>query len=441
MTRVAVYSVAPIGGEMASPAIRAYQLARILGQEFDVTLIAPGAESSDLHGVEPPTSQRELGELLEAHEAVLAQKLPPRLMRRLAAGSRQVVYDLYTPSWLESLAVLRASSDRELPELIARAEALIQKLALATGNAFVCTHERQRDFWVGGLGALGRIGPEGYATDPTFRGLIDVVPFGLPEEPPVRRAAALRGVVPGIGADDVVLLWAGGVLSWTDADTVLRGHARVAARRSDVKLVFLGFDGNASPAAREAFETARSLGLLDRSVFFIERWVPYADRADFLLDADVGVAAYVDAVEARLAFRARLLDYFWAGLPTITTAGDALGDLVASRGLGRAIAPGDVDGWAKAIESLADEHERRRCAANLEPVRRELAWPEIVAPLVRMLTVPGRPVRNARAATIELELAVLRARISYRVRGPAGAIRRAARLPTLFRASRPRHRR
>ncbi len=175
MTRVAVHSVSRVGRELEGPAIRAYQLARALGRELDVTLIAPGAKGTELNGLEPPTSRRALGDLLEAHDAVFAQKLPPRLMRRLAAGPRQVVYDLSTPSWLESLRVLRVADDRELAELGARTEALIQKLALATGNAFVCLDERQRDFWVGGLGALGRIGPQGYVTDPTFRELIDVV--------------------------------------------------------------------------------------------------------------------------------------------------------------------------------------------------------------------------------------------------------------------------
>jgi glycosyltransferase involved in cell wall biosynthesis len=86
-------------------------------------------------------------------------------------------------------------------------------------------------------------------------------------------------------------------------------------------------------------------------------WVSYEDRQRYLLEADIGVSAHYDSVETRYAFRTRLLDYFWAGLPTISTRGDVLGDLVAERRLGRATAAEDVDGWAAAIEELLDPTE------------------------------------------------------------------------------------
>ena len=53
---------------------------------------------------------------------------------------------------------------------------------------------------------------------------------------------------------------------------------------------------------------------VDSKVHFNYDWVPYAERARFLLDADLGVSAHFDTVETRFAFRTRLLDYFWVHL-------------------------------------------------------------------------------------------------------------------------------
>ncbi|WP_418605927.1 hypothetical protein [Georgenia sp. SUBG003] len=58
--------------------------------------------------------------------------------------------------------------------------------------------------------------------DPSLRELVTVVPFGLDPQPPARRAHAIKGVVPGIGPEDPVVLWGGGVYNWFDPLTVRR---------------------------------------------------------------------------------------------------------------------------------------------------------------------------------------------------------------------------
>jgi hypothetical protein len=129
------------------------------------------------------------------------------------------------------------------------------------------------------------------------------------------------------------------------------------------------------------------------------------------------VSAHFDSLETRYAFRTRLLDHVWAGLPTVTTAGDVLSELMQRRGLGRAVAPGDVDGYALAIEALlADPPPAARFAAT----REEFAWPRVVEPLRRLAAQPGRRVRPPRTLTDP----VLRARISLALGGPRAAARR-----------------
>src|SRR5262249_28644569 len=77
-------------------------------------------------------------------------------------------------------------------------------------------------------------------------------------------------------------------------------------------------------------------------------WVPYEERVNWLLDADCAVSAHLDHVETRFAFRTRLLDCFWAGLPVVCTEGDDLAERVARDDLGGTVAAGDVDGMAAA---------------------------------------------------------------------------------------------
>src|SRR5205814_489039 len=118
----------------------------------------------------------------------------------------------------------------------------------------------QRDLWLGFLAALGRIDEHQYARDPTLRSLVDVVPFGMPTEPPLSAGPVLKGVVEGIGRDDRVLLWGGGIWDWLDPLTVIRAVA--ALPRDDVRLFFLG-TRHPHPGMREMPVARRARELAD----------------------------------------------------------------------------------------------------------------------------------------------------------------------------------
>jgi glycosyltransferase involved in cell wall biosynthesis len=300
----------------------------------------------------------------------------------------------------------------------------------------VCASEKQRDLWLGSLAALGRLTPEQYGADPTLRSFIDVVPFGIPQDSPQSRGRVLKGVIPGIGESDKVLLWGGGIWNWFDPLTVIRAVAELAQRRDDIRLYFLGLkhpnpDITEMAMTRRAVELAKELDVLDRHVFFNFGWIPYAERASYLLEADLGVSAHFDNLETRFAFRTRLVDCLWAGLPMVVTRGDALGELVTARGLGRAIDFVDAQGWADAIEALLDDDTAYRGAqANIAAVRSEFAWPRVIAPLARLIDIEASPTRNRYSWLVEYAVAesiVNRARLSIGSRGVRGATVRALR--------------
>jgi len=139
------------------------------------------------------------------------------------------------------------------------------------------------------------------------------------------------------------------------------------------------------------FLIARHLDLVGTHVFFNDGWIPYDERAGYLLEADVGVSTHLDHVETAFSFRTRILDYLWAALPVVATAGDALGDLVAARGFGVAVAPGDADALADALHGLlTDPVASRACRDAITVARADLAWSRAAAPLVAMAARPQR---------------------------------------------------
>lgn len=424
MKRVLFISHEPVGAQMAGPGIRYVNLARELSRRFEVTLLAPHTQDADVDGVRVIGGRSSYGrvkDLVTAHDVLVAQQLGVRTMLRLARMPIRTVYDLYVPIFSENLAYYAAQPDSGFHPLSYRAGDVAQSVALATGDAFICAGERQRDLWLGRLSELERIDIPLYRRDPALRTVVGIVPIGLSPEPPKRGQRVLKGVVPGIGDDDKVLLWAGGVWDWFDPLTVIRAVARLSERRGDVRLYFMGLR-HPSPGVgqmqmtQRAVSLARELGVVDRSVFFNFGWVPYEKRASYLLEASVGVSAHFDTVETRFAHRTRLLDHFWAGLPTVTTGGDELGELIERRGLGRVVGFEDVDGWLEAVDSLLDdEGERRRIARNLQQVRGELSWPRVAERLAKLVdgndSLPPSPYARElgrRYARIQARVAIQR---------------------------------
>jgi glycosyltransferase involved in cell wall biosynthesis len=385
---------------MAGPGIRYLHFARELAKRHDVTLAAPERPDAGREPFDSVAAPRRFGRFAARFDVVVAQRLPPATMHQLARTGTRTIYDLYAPSLVEALALLGAEGGR-VAELRYREVRLVQRLALALGDAFLCASERQRDLWLGALAALGRLDVSRYREDPAFRGLVAVVPFGLEERRPVAEQPALKGAVPGIEEDARVLLWGGGLWDWLDPLTVIRAVAELARSRDDVRLYFPSTRHPGGEQrwtmANRAQELARGLGLEGRIVVFGERWIPYTERDGYLLGADVGVSAHLDTVEARFAFRTRVLDYLWAELPCVLTEGDVLADLLARRGAGVTVGAQDVAGWIDALDRLlGDTDERTRARAAARELRTEFEWSRVVEPLEQL--VSSQPPSASRAA-------------------------------------------
>lgn len=395
-TNVLVITADTVSPKMAGPAIRAWEMSNELSRKHNVRLLVKSASGRTSQrfslGI---LDKRTLGQNLRWADVVVFQGFILNSYPQIAQSGKILVADLYDPFHLENLEMFREDAPERRVDL-AEADLRIINEQLRVSDFFICASEKQRDFWLGQLTALGRLNPRIYDRDPTLRMLIDVVPFGVSSDPPLHSKPALKGVVPGIGKDDKVILWGGGIYNWFDPLTLIKAMDQLQDDHPELKLFFMGMnhpnpDVPQMRMATAAASLADQLGLTGLNVFFNHGWVPYEERASYLLESDIGISCHLQHVETTYSFRTRVLDYFWAELPIIVTRGDALSEIVEQRSLGLTVEAGDTIGLASAIRRMVEEEDlRRECRLNVSKLRPELSWSQTIRPLDQFCSTPRR---------------------------------------------------
>jgi glycosyltransferase involved in cell wall biosynthesis len=390
--RVLFVTEEPLRARLAGPAIRALELARAVAEVTEVDLVSLTAcDRADGSVRLGQADAAELRRLVAAAGAVVLQGDVLGLQPWLSATDVPIVVDAYDPFHLEQLEQARGLGE---PRRRAVVRDTVRSLNRQLGRAdlVLAASGRQRDLWLGHLAALGRVNPVTYDDDPELRRLLAIVPFGLPAGRPVPAAALPPGVEPG----DRLLLWGGGLYDWFDPVTLIRAVAALLPAHPRLRLLFLGTGhpgaaslGGATEAA--ARQVAGELGVAGRQVLFADGWVPYDERAGWLAAAEIGVTTHLPHLETEFSFRTRVLDYLWAGLPVVTTAGDVMAELVAAEGLGAVVPPRDPAALATALDRLlADPAVRSAAAAASARVAERYRWPLVAAPLLDFCRAPRR---------------------------------------------------
>ncbi len=396
MPRLLIVSHDLIGERMAGVGIRYSEIAKALSAlpESDVTLAAPSPSQMPGDGVRFVTyerghAQRLAGEL-RAADAVLCYpgmlcNLSPVLPEHLP-----VIVDGYDLDILEQLAI---QADR--PEFdVDTWHRNTNEYVLKRGDFFICATERQRDWWLGCLDAAGRVNTANYRADPTFRRLVDLVPYGIPDAPPQPLRPVMRGVWPGVSQTDMLALWGGGVWDWFDPFTLIRAAALLRGSGLPIKFAFPGAQGpeSGSPASRrfEQFQRmAAEAGLLGETILLGD-WVSYADWAGCLTEATIGVSLHYDHLEAHFSARTRTLSYIWAALPMVLTRGDELAGLAASHGVAFLAPPEDAAGVAAGILDAIKLYQQPDRASRFRSLQERFFWARCVAPIARFMRNPRR---------------------------------------------------
>lgn len=393
--RILILTADTIGAKMAGPAIRVWEMARTLSREHEVVLASMRKPEMD----HPDFEVRHITagnakDLVANAEVIVTQGFTMYHFPEVAKSDAAVVVDIYDPFHIEALVMRRDEAPGERWATYASDRDIVND-QLERGDLLLCASEKQRDFWLGQIASLGRINPATYDDDPDLRTLLGVAPFGLPVDPPVQTRSAIRGEIDGIDEDDIVMIWGGGIYNWFDPATLIRGLQKAVEKEPRLKLFFLGTahpnpDVPEMARAAEAYRVAEELGLLGTHVFFNKGWVDYADRANYLLDADLGVSTHFLHIETELSFRTRILDYLWAGLPILATEGDSLSALVREHDLGEVVKAEDPDDLARALLALADPDRRAEAVANVAAFAPTMTWERALEPLLEFCRFPRR---------------------------------------------------
>ncbi len=310
--------------------------------------------------------------------------------------------DLYDPWLIENLSYLATLGLDPY-----RNDHATWLLQLARGDFFLCSSEEQRVFYLGFLAALGRVNPELAARDPDLRSLIDVVPFGVPEELPPHQPY----LPPRLSGERRLLF--GGLYDWYDPWTLLEALSRIGPAGAGWVLLLIHNPNPGTPqrlfADVEAWCRRRDWwGSRVRAL----DWVPVERRYDLLRDVDLLVAPHRPSLETRLSLRTRFLDALAAGCPVVTTEGGAMSRLLREHGAGWVVPPGDAPALAGAIvealeapglaldqapPSAVDQAPplaawRQGAAGLLASFR----WEQALAPLLRFCREPRRELTKER---------------------------------------------
>jgi len=391
-TRVLIISCDVVGPTMAGPGIRYTALAEVLGREFEVLLIAPeGSQPVPGSFHLEVYTRADTGRVLAWARAADVLLFPADALLDfpdLPTLGKPIVIDGYDPHTAEALFITRGQPLEARVGTHSHRQRLLAQQCLV-GDFFICAGEVQRTWWLGLLEMTGRINPYTFDEDPTLRRLVDCVPFGLPSEPLPALPADFRPF--GLAPEDPVLLWGGGLWNWLDPLTAIRALPLVLAHVPNARLLFPG-TRQPTPTVPEmkmvtqARTLAQELGLLDTHVFFGD-WVPRAEWPFYLQRATLGLSLHPDSYETHLAFRSRLLEYIWAGLPMVVTGGDETALIVQRYGLGRVVAVGDTAEVAEAILTLLNQ-SRETFAPAFARAREQFTWERAAEPLLAFCRTP-----------------------------------------------------
>ncbi|MCE5329355.1 glycosyltransferase [bacterium] len=386
-----------VAPEMAGPAIRVWNFAKILSKYMNVILAIPN--ESDFPQMEFEivryTDDLSIVNLSARSDILLFGGAIFSKFKSLKNINKYLILDIYDPY---NLATLEEYKDKPIDEQIAMNKFLVEVLneQLYYGDYFICASERQRDYWLGMLSALNRINPVTYYADATFRKMIDVVPFGLPESKPVHAKNVLKGVVKGIEENDFVVLWGGGIYNWFDTISLIKAMKIIWEKKKNIKLFFMGVK-HPDPMVKEltlvneTVSMAKSLDVFENNVFFNFGWVKYDERQNYLTEADAGITIHPVHIETRFSFRTRALDYMWAGLPMISTEGDFFSDLIDEKTLGIVVKEKDPAGIANAIIKLAEDKDFYiKCVNNISEITKNYTWDKVCAPILKYCMDPAK---------------------------------------------------
>lgn len=400
---------------MAGPGIRYHHMAEYLSRSLDVTVgffdptYLPGEEFSRSYEVRSIDAYS-FEEGFQDYDYILALWLSDSMMHYCNINNKIVIFDIYAPVPVENLSVKLFSQKKITADVDFdyKASLVMYQKFMEHGDLYLYSNPRQRDFWMGYIFGAKQIVPSLYNKRPMYDRFIEA-PMGIDSKQKLAKTNdVIRGIVGNISQNDTVLLWTGGIWDWFDAVSLIDAmHILHKKGRTDVKLIFLGTQHPNSSVPKmaevsQARDKAKELNLLNESVYFLDGWVSYKDRIDYLLESDIAIYSHKPSIETEFSHRTRVLDHFFASLPTVGTRGDYLGDVIEKEDLGVMADPLNAASIAHAIEECSKPQNIQRIKANINKFRGSLDWEQTLLPLKEYLLSEPTKIAQLPSSSIPL---------------------------------------
>jgi glycosyltransferase involved in cell wall biosynthesis len=211
---------------------------------------------------------------------------------------------------------------------------------------------------------------------------VTVVPFGVSSLPAEGDRAAGRRAA-GVSEDGPLVLF-GGIYDWNDPGLLLDAWPYVRRELPKARLLFLASPNPETTPQRVYEETWRRARHIDpggRSIVF-SLWLPYDTRADLYAAADVLISVSSEGLETDLAYRTRLLDAAWGGLPSITVGGGPLARELGAAGAGWSSERGPAALAALVVRILSDPERLAKAGRAGRRFAEQRTWDAVARPLV-----------------------------------------------------------
>lgn len=394
--KILIISHDKVGPSMAGPGIRYHQIAAELSKSYEVTLAVFNPSYIEDLSDQPYTAidihVQHFAQEFAKYDTIIALWLSDEMIEFAKNNSIQVVFDLYAPVPVEDLVQrvfggkTDAISDYDYSQMLRNYSHFLRN-----GDFFLTSNPQQRDLWTGYAFAGEMILPS-TQKERGIDSFFGVCPMGInPVEFKKTDTELLSTRIPSIKETDFVIVWTGGIWDWFDAQTPIKALSSISKKHKDIKLVFLGtkHPNDDVPAMGEteiARTLASELGIIGKNVFFLDGWLPYAERTKYLRRADAALYAHKPSVEARFSHRTRVLDHILMELPTIATRGDYFADLIEEKNLGSTVDPFDVEAMMRAILSLKTDNEtRQNIAQNIRSIKPSFYWENTLSDLVNFI--------------------------------------------------------
>ena len=384
----------PIPGVSAveGTGLRSWGLASALAKavpESVVTLAIPGwydlpMMPAEFEGVRIARWGREtLAEMIAEHDVVVASYCLGDysvLISDALLEHQVLVWDAYVPIHIEVCA--RRSVNRASEFVAYEKDRPIWEVCLKRGDYFLCATEAQQSYYTGVLAAIGRINPISYDDDPFL-----IVPYGVHETEAVLGRRPCSELIPAPGAWK--LLWFGGVYPWFDIGCLLEA-VKVLSKKHAVGLVIVGAKNPYvdHPDFKKSYERMKKM-IEDPAIapfVHLVDWVPFHERGNWYLDADLICFANQPGMENLFAWRTRVVDYLWTRTPLATNGGDPLGEEMIAAGAAVRIDATNPEVLADTLAATLDNAKKLAAMRQAaDAIREKYLWKNAIRPLAEVV--------------------------------------------------------